>query len=274
MTRTQLERIEIALVLEAIWRRCGYDFRGYSEASVERRVRQFLGNSGCASIAEMIPRLLHDSGFCSRLVRQFSVPVTELFRDAFVYRAVREQVVPLLRTWPHVKVWHAGCASGEEVYSLAIVLKEEGLYERTTIYATDINDELLDQARQGIYDIAKIQKATRGYQQSGGRRSLADYYHAHYDAVAMNPSLRENVVFATHNLASDNVFGEMHLVFCRNVLIYFNRELQDRALGLFTESLAHSGYLCLGTKEDIQFSAVAAAYEEMNRAARIFKKRD
>lgn len=272
MKRTEIERIEIELLLEAIWRRYGYDFRAYAQASIERRLRAFLPGSGCASIAEMIPQLLHNADFFAHLVRQFSIPVTELFRDPLAYRTVREKVLPVLRTWPHIKVWHAGCASGEEVYSLAIVLKEEGLYERATIYATDINAEALEQARHGIYDVSKLQEATRAYQQSGGQHSLSEYYHAHYDAVAMDPALRERIVFSTHNLATDSVFGEMHLVFCRNVLIYFNRTLQNRALGLFTESLVHGGFLCLGTKEDIQFTAVKDAYTEFDHGMRIFKR--
>lgn len=269
----ELERMEIELLLEAVYRRSGYDFRSYATASIERRVRQFLSKSGCATISEMIPKVMHDENFISRLVRQFSIAVTELFRDPFVYRAVREKVMPLLGTWPHIKVWHAGCASGEEVYSLAIVLKEEGLYDRATIYATDFNDEVLERARAGIYDIARLQEATRNYQQAGGKRSFSEYYHAHYDAVAMDGKLRERMVFATHNLATDHVFGEMHLLFCRNVLIYFNRELQDRALGLFTESLVHGGILCLGTKEDIQFTAARDDYEEVDQKARIFRRR-
>lgn len=273
MKPAQIERIELALLLEAIYRRWGYDFRSYAQASIERRVRAFLPSAGCTSIGELIPRVLHDPDLLARLVGQFSIPVTELFRDPEVYLAVREQVVPLLRTWPHIKVWHAGCASGEEVYSLAIVLKETGLYERATIYATDFNAEVLEQARHGIYDIARLQAATRNYQQAGGTHPFADYYHASYNAVAMDPALRERVVFSTHNLVTDGVFGEMHLVFCRNVLIYFNRDLQDRALGLFTDSLVHGGFLCLGTKEDVQFSAVTAAYEVVDRKARIYRKK-
>jgi chemotaxis protein methyltransferase CheR len=273
MKPAQIERIEIDLLMEAIWRRFGYDFRSYAEASIERRIRLFMATSGCSSISEMIPKLLRDPGFFSCLVRQLSVSVTEWFRDPFVYRAVREKVVPLLRTWPHIKIWHAGCASGEEVYSLAIALLEEGLYERATIYATDINTEVLEQARHGIYDIGKLKEATLRHQQSGGCKSFADYYHASYDAAAMNPRLKERIVFATHNLATDNVFGEMHLVFCRNVLIYFKRTLQDRVLGLFTESLVPGGFLCLGTKEDIEFTAARDAFEEVDRNARIFKRR-
>lgn len=269
---TDLETIEFDLLLEAIHRRYGYDFRAYARASIERRIRLFLSAAGCASVGEMIPRVLHEPAFFSRLLPYFSIPVTEMFRDPWVYRAVREQVVPLLRTWPHVKVWHAGCATGEEVYSLAILLKEEGLYERATIYATDFSDGALDQARAGTYDIDKLQEATRNYQQAGGKTSLADYYHAAYGAAAMDPALRERIVFASHNLASDSVFGEMHLVFCRNVMIYFNRALQDRALGLFAESLVHGGFLCLGTKEDLQFSAVKGSFEVVDPKARLYKK--
>jgi len=271
--KTTCEDIEIDLLLEAIYRRYGYDFRSYARASIERRTRQFLTVSGCASIAEMIPKLLRDDQFFSRLVRHFSVAVTEMFRDPHVYRSVREKVVPLLRTWPHFKVWHAGCATGEEVYSLAILLKEEGLYDRATIYATDFNDAVLDTARKGIYAAEKLQEATRSYQQAGGNRSFSEYYHASYDAAAMDAALRERVLFTNHNLATDGVFGEIHLVFCRNVLIYFNRELQNRALNLFTESLVHGGFLCLGTKENLHFTAVCDRYEVVNEKARIYKKK-
>jgi len=268
-----VEAIEIDLLLEAVYRRHGYDFRSYARASIERRVRQFLSGCGCASVSEMIPKVLHDEEFFSRLVRYFSISVTELFRDPFVYRAVREKVVPLLRTWSHFKVWHAGCATGEEVYSLAIVLKEEGIYDRATIYATDFNDEALDRAREGIYETERLREATRNYQQAGGKRSFSEYYHARYEAAAMDAALRERVVFSGHNLASDSVFGEMQLVFCRNVLIYFNRDLQNRALGLFTESLVHGGFLCLGAKEDLRFTDVADQYDVVDEKARIYKKK-
>ncbi len=274
MTNTQdnVEAIEIDLLLEAVYRRYGYDFRSYSRASIERRIRHFLSTSGCGSISDLIPRVLYDDSFFSRLVRYFSIPVTEMFRDPQVFQILREKVIPVLRTWPHVKIWHAGCATGEEVYSLAILLREEGLYDRATIYATDFNDEALDQARAGIYPAERLKDATRNYQKSGGRRSFSEYYHAHYDAAAMEASLKERVVFSSHNLASDSVFGDMHLVFCRNVMIYFNRDLQNRALGLFTESLVHGGFLCLGTKETLKFSAVFRMFEEVDEKARIYKK--
>jgi len=272
MKSSEIERVEIDLLLEAIYRRYGYDFRSYAQASIERRIRQFLPATGCESVSAMIPKVIHDAEFVSRLIRYFSIPVTEMFRDPPVYLALREKVIPLLRTWPHVKIWHVGCASGEEVYSLAILLKEEGLYERATIYATDFNDEALGRAREGIYAMGKLKEATRSYQQAGGKGSFSEYYHARYQAAVMDGSLRERVVFSSHNLASDSVFGEMHLIFCRNVLIYFNRDLQNRALGLFSESLVHGGFLCLGNKEDLRFSEVSDRYEVVDHKARIFKK--
>ncbi|MDO8805131.1 MAG: protein-glutamate O-methyltransferase CheR [Elusimicrobiota bacterium] len=273
MDRPGLEPTEIDLLLEAVFRKYGYDFRSYARASIERRVRQFMASGGFASVSEMALKVLNDRDLFSRLVRYFSVPVTELFRDPQVYRAVREQVIPLLKTWPHFKIWHAGCATGEEVYSLAIILKEEGVYDRATIYATDFNDEALERAREGVYGAAKMKEATHNYQAAGGKASFSEYYHSRYDAAAMNAELRERIVFSTHNLASDSVFGEMHLVFCRNVLIYFNRGLQNRALGLFTESLVSGGFLCLGTKEDLRFSEVNSFYEVVDRKARIYKRK-
>lgn len=271
--KSEYEAIEIDLLLEAVYRRYGYDFRSYARASIERRIRLFLSSSGCLSISAMIPKVIHDRDFCSHLVRYFSVSVTEMFRDPAVYRIIREEVVPLLKSWPHIKIWLAGCATGEEVYSLAILLKEEGLYERATIYATDFSDEALDRAREGIYEPVRLQDATRNYQKAGGKRSFSEYYLARYDAATMDASLKEKLVFFNHNLATDTVFGEMHLIFCRNVLIYFNRALQNRALNLFTDSLVHGGFLCLGTKETLQFTDVSHCYDTVDSKARIYKKR-
>lgn len=268
-----IRNIEIDLLLEAVFRCRGYDFRSYARASVERRINQFMSASGLSTIAEMIPKALHDRDFAGKLIRYFSIPVTEFFRDPSVYRAVREKVVPMLKTWPHVKVWHAGCATGEEVYSLAIVLMEEGLYEKTTIYATDFNEEALNKAKQGLYDIGRLQEGTRNYQQAGGKTSFAAYYHARYDAALMDAALKERIVFSVHNLASDNVFAETHLILCRNVLIYFNKALKSRSLKLFTESLAHGGFLCIGTKEDLQFTDAAGFYDVVDEKARIYKKK-
>ncbi len=266
------EQIEIELLLEALYRAYGYDFRSYARASIERRTRQFLSRKGIKTVSEMIGKVLREKDLSSQLAQYFSIPVTEMFRDPFVFRAVREQVVPLLRTWPHFKVWCAGCATGEEVYSLAILLQEEDIYERATIYATDFNDVSLDSAKEGVYSMEKIREATINYQHAGGRRSFADYYMARYDAVVMDNRLKERITFANHNLATDGVFAETHLIFCRNVLIYFDRDLQNRALRLYTDSLVHGGFLCLGTKENLQFTEVTDLYRTINGKAKIYRK--
>ena len=272
MNTTEIEDIELRLLLQALYLRYGYDFRSYAQASVDRRVRSFLPSCDASRISELIPKVLHDEAVFSRLVQTLSITVTDMFRDPFVYRALREHVAPVLKTWPNVKVWHAGCATGEEVYSTAILLQEEGLYDRTTVYATDFNDDALSKARDGIYELDRMQEFTRSYQEAGGKRSFSDYYHARYEAAAVGAGLKKNVTFVNHNLATDSSFGEMHLIVCRNVLIYFNRELQDRALSLFAESLVHGGFLCIGTHEDLQFSAVADRFEQVDCSARIYKR--
>lgn len=272
MKNTEIENIEIVLLLEAIYKRYGYDFRSYARSSIERRIRNFLSSSGVNSISEMIPRVLHDEEFFSLLARNFSVSVTEMFRDPFVYKSLRKNVIPLLRTWPHFKVWHAGCATGEEMYSMAILLKEESLYNRATIYATDFNEVVVKQAREGIYPIDRLQQATRNYTEAGGTSSFSDYYHARYEAAVIEESLKKRITCSAHNLATDSAFGEMHLIFCRNVLIYFNRELQNRVIRIFTESLVNGGFLCLGTKESLQFTDFAGQYEEVDKKAKIYKK--
>ncbi|TWX73548.1 protein-glutamate O-methyltransferase CheR [Colwellia sp. C1TZA3] len=259
-------------MLEDIYQHYGYDFRGYARASIERRIKLFLADSDYPSVLKVMPKLLNDGEFFAKFVSYLSVSVTEFFRDPEVYRVVREQVVPLLKTWSHIKIWHAGCATGEEVYSLAIVLKEEGLYDRTTIYATDISEDAITKAQQGIYNMATMRDDTLKYQRTGGKTSFSDYYHARYDAVAMSAALKERMVFSTHNLASDSSFGEIHLIFCRNVMIYFNQELKNRALGLFTESLVHGGFLCLGSKEDIRFSNVSHRYQVLADKEKIYRK--
>lgn len=268
-----LERIEIDLLLEAVFRRYGYDFRSYARASMDRRVRLFMTDSGCDRVSALIPLLLHDRDAFSAFARRVSVTVTEMFRDPFVYRALREKVVPWLRTWPHFKIWHAGCATGEEVYSLAILLKEEGIYDRATIYATDFNDDSLDHAREGVYPVGAIKDATANYLEAGGKATFSDYYHSRYDAVAIEASLKERVTFANHNLAVDGTFGEMNLILCRNVMIYFDRDLQDRAMGLFADSLVHGGILCVGTKEDVRFSSLQDHFLAMDSKAKLFQKR-
>jgi chemotaxis protein methyltransferase CheR len=268
-----LEKLEIELVLEVIFQRYGYDFRSYARASMSRRVRRFLLLSDCDHISELIPRLLHDERFFEDLVQSFSITVTEMFRDPSVYRSIRERIVPVLKTWPYLKVWHAGCATGEEVYSLAILLTEEGLYDRCTIFATDFNDAALETARNGIYPMDRAQQATRNHQAAGGRRSFSEYYQARYESMAVAESLKTNITFANHNLVTDDVFGEMHLVLCRNVLIYFDPELKSHALDVFSRSLVPGGFLCLGDKESLGPTEVGTRFIDLDPDARLFKKR-
>lgn len=273
MKKNEIENIEITLLLEAIFERYGHDFRSYARASVERRIKQFLSKSGSNTISEMIPKLLHDESFFERFVQEFSITVTKMFRDPLVYRSIREKVVPFLKTYPFIKIWHAGCATGEEAYSLAILLKEESLYDRTTLFATDFNDAALDKAKQGIYALDNMKEFTLNYQQAGGTRSFSEYYHAHYGSIAINRSLKKNITFANHNLVTDSVFTEMHLILCRNVLIYFNKALQHRVLNLFSDSLVHGGFLCLGTKESLQFFDVQDHFKTVDGKRRIYRKK-
>jgi chemotaxis protein methyltransferase CheR len=269
----EIEDIEIDLLLEAVFRRYGYDYRNYARASARRRIVHLLKKTGQKTVSEMIPRLLYDREFFADILSAFSITVTEMFRDPGFYRALREEVIPYLKTYPFIKVWHAGCATGEEVYSLAIFLKEEGFYDRSTIFATDINDAALARAKEGIYSLENMKQNSLNYQKAGGGASFSDYYQAHYDSIIMNQSLKKHITFANHNLVTDSSFGEMHLVFCRNVLIYFDRTLQNRVLRLFDDSLIHGGFLCLGTKETIQFSDVEAAFEQIDKRQTIYRKK-
>jgi chemotaxis protein methyltransferase CheR len=272
MDERAVERIEVDLLLEALYRRYGYDFRQYARASIRRRVRHFAGRNGSQNVGELIPRVLHDEAFAEAAIHDFSITVTEMFRDPDFYRAVREKVVPYLRTYPFCRAWVAGCATGEEVYSLAILLSEEGLYRRATIFGTDFNDVALQTAQAGIYALKDMQQYTANYQNAGGRSSFADYYHAQYRSAIMDQALKANVTFANHNLVTDGVFSEVHLVFCRNVLIYFDRTLQNRVLGLMADSLCHGGFLCLGTKETLDFSDVREQFRVVDAGARIYQK--
>lgn len=267
------DEIELRLLIEAIYLRYNYDFRDYSKASLKRRVRQAQTQLDCPTISALQERILYEPKAFMQLLQYLTIPVSEMFRDPSYFLALREQVVPLLHTYPSLKVWVAGCSTGEEVYSLAILLREEGLLERTMIYATDINPHSLEKAEQGIFALDNLRTYTQNYQLSGGKRAFSDYYSAAYDRVLFDKSLRTNVTFADHSLATDSVFAETHLVSCRNVLIYFNRDLQDRALGLFHDSLCHRGFLGLGSKESLDFSAYAQQFEGVARADRIFRKR-
>jgi chemotaxis protein methyltransferase CheR len=228
--------------------------------------------SGISSIPGIQEKIVQDRAFAWLLFQDLSITVTEMFRDPDFYTAVREKIVPLLRTYPFIKLWHAGCSTGEEAYSMAILLKEEGIYDRTTIYATDFNQLALDRAREGIFSAEMIRSYTANYQRAGGKNAFSDYYTANYDGVIMNSALKKNIVWANHNLVTDSVFSEVHLVLCRNVLIYFNKDLQNKVHQLFYESLINGGILCLGAKESLRFSDYADSYRELDKKQRIFKK--
>ena len=263
---------ELRDLMEAIYRQYSYDFRDYAGASQKRRVIQALAHFDYPTIAALQAGVLHDPALFARLLQYLTIPVSDMFRDPTFFLALRQQVVPRLETYPSVKIWIAGCSTGEEVYSLAILLREEGLLERSQIYATDINPGSLDKARQGIFSRGSLKGHTANYQKAGGKRAFSDYYCAAYDAAIFDKSLRENITFADHSLATDSVFSETQLVLCRNVLIYFNKKLQDRALGLFHESLSHRGLLGLGRKESIDFSDYATHFEPVSKTERIFRK--
>jgi chemotaxis protein methyltransferase CheR len=265
--------IEIRLLVQAIFLRYGHDFRDYALASLKRRVLQAQQRMGSPSVSALQERVLHDADEFAQLLQYLTVPVSEMFRDPAYFLALRRNVVPVLRTYPSLKVWVAGCSTGEEAYSLAIVLLEEGLLDRTIQYATDINHASLDKARRGIFPLDAMQAFTRNYQNAGGQRSFSDYYTAAYGGALFDRRLRDSITFADHSLATDAVFSETQLVSCRNVLIYFNRKLQDRALGLFHESLTRRGFLGLGSKETLDFSAYADRFEPVSRADRIYRKR-
>lgn len=271
--QVQVEDIEIRLLLEAIYQLYGYDFRSYSPASMRRRIMHRLTMSGFSTVLEMTDRVLRDRQFFVTLLNDLTVNVTEMFRDPEFYKAFREEVVPVLKTFPFIKIWHAGCSTGEEIYSMAILLEEEGLYERAMLYATDIDKNVLAAAKKGIYPIHAFKQYTDNYRRAGGRQSLSDYATARYDSVIMEQRLKRNIVFADHDLATDQVFGEMHVILCRNVLIYFDRPLQQRVFKLFGESLDMGGFLCLGTKESLRFSGNEESFDVVNRPLRIFRKR-
>ncbi len=264
--------IELRLLLEAIYLRYHYDFRGYANASLKRRIAQARERFGCRSLSELQQRVLREPALFHDLLSYLTIQVSEMFRDPGFYRALREKVAPLLRTYPSLKLWVAGCGTGEEVYSLAILLREEGLLERTLVYATDINPQALHKAEAGVYDLERMAGFSASYRAAGGRSSLADYYTAGYGAAVLDKTLRRGIVFSDHSLATDNVFAEVQLVTCRNVLIYFDQQLQDHALGLFTDSLCRKGFLGLGAKETIGFSALAASFRELAREERIYQK--
>jgi chemotaxis protein methyltransferase CheR len=267
-----LESIEISLLTEGVFRHYGFDFRDYSYPSLRRRILKRMYGERASTISALQEKVLHDPACMDRLMMDLSINVTSMFRDPSFYLAFRNQIVPILRTYPFIRIWHAGCSSGEEVYSMAILLCEEGLYERTRIYATDINEPVLEKAKSGIFPIATMQENTTNYLQAGGKATFSDYYTARYDHAIFRPDLKQNVVFAQHNLVTDASFNVFNVVICRNVLIYFNTNLQERVHKLFWHSLESFGILALGKKETINYTSVEECYEVLNDDERIYRR--
>lgn len=267
-----IEDIEIQLLLDAVYRHYHYDFRHYARASIKRRLIQARNHWGYDSISEIQSAVLHDETMLPRLLNYLTVQVSEMFRDPSYFRALREKVVAHLRTYPSLKVWVAGCSHGEELYSLAILFAEEGLADRTIFYATDINPVALRAAQAGVFPLDRIRLFTENHRLSGGRSSLSDYYVADYDRAVFDKSLRDRTVFSDHSLVTDAAFGEMHLISCRNVLIYFDRALQDRVVGLFSESLVRGGFLGIGSKESLRFSSHAHMFSEFVNEERLYRR--
>jgi chemotaxis protein methyltransferase CheR len=268
----ELERIEIQLLLEGIYRHYGFDFRAYAYASLRRRIWKRIDSDGLKTISALQDRVLHDPSMMERLLLDLSINVTAMFRDPGFYVAFRRDVVPALRTYPFIRIWHAGCSTGEEAYSMAILLEEEDLYDRTRIYATDINEVVIRKAKEGIFPLDRMQEYTQNYIRAGGTRSFSEYYTAMYDGALFTPRLMRNIVFSQHNLVTDRSFAECNVILCRNVLIYFDRTLQQRVHKLFHESLPIYGYLGLGSKESLRFTGFEDNYEPVDRREKIYRK--
>lgn len=268
------EDIEIRLLLDALYLRYHYDFRNYASASLKRRLNQAREQLGFTTFSALQEHVLHDPSMLPRLLGYLTVQVSDMFRDPSYFRAIREKVVPHLRTYPSLKVWISGCSEGEELYSFVILFREEGLEQRTLFYATDINEDALSKAEAGVFSLDRIQLFTENHRNSGGRSSLSDYYNAAYGRASFDKSLREQVVFSDHSLVTDAVFAEMHLISCRNVMIYFDRVLQDHAIGLFKDALAPRGFLGLGAKESLRFSRHASFFTDFVREEKIYLRRN
>ncbi|MEA2173652.1 MAG: chemotaxis protein methyltransferase CheR [Blastocatellia bacterium] len=268
----QLEDIEIELLLEGMYRHYGFDFRNYAPASIKRRIHESMRSEGVLSVSGFQEKVLHDPACLERLLYRLSVNVTSMFRDPTFFQTFRAKVVPLLRTYPFVRIWHAGCSTGEEVYSMAILLQEEDLYQRCRIYATDMSKEVLRKAREGIFPLASMQEYTANYMKAGGQRFFSDYYTAHYDSVIFSSSLKTNLIFSEHNLVTDGSFNEFHVILCRNVMIYFNKTLQERVHNLIYESLSVLGVFGLGNKESLRFTPRESFYEELDHRDRLYRK--
>lgn len=272
--RLEISDAEIRQLLDAVYQRYHYDFRQYAAASLKRRLLQAMTHFHCSTLDQLQQRVASDANAFPRLLEYLTVQVSDLFRDPEFFLSLRQNVVPLLATYPSLKLWVAGCSTGEEAYSFAIMLAEEGLLERTRIYATDINDESLRKAQNGVYSLDRMRQFTLNHRAAGGQGSLSEFYHASHERAVMEPKLKQHITFADHSLATDSIFSEVQLVSCRNVLIYFDKELQDRALGLFNDALCRRGFLCLGTKESVRFSAQAQRFAEVSPEQKIYRRVD
>ncbi|CAN5552583.1 protein-glutamate O-methyltransferase CheR [soil metagenome] len=270
--KDEIESIEIDLLLDGIYRRYGYDFRKYAAASIRRRIWKFAEQEKLATISAVQEAVLHEATIMDRFVLSLTVNVTTMFRDPAFFQALRTEVIPILKTYPMIRIWDAGCATGEEAYSMAIVLKEEGIYDRCRIYATDMNEDVLRKAKSGIFPLAHMKEFTDNYMQSGGKNSFSQYYTAKYDYAIINQELRQNIIFAQHNLVTDKSFNEFNLVLIRNVLIYFNEELRGKVLDLLHESMASFGILALGKRESLSSSKLESAYEVLDSAMKLYKR--
>ena len=268
----ELENLEVELLLEAVFRHYGYDFREYAGASLKRRIWNVLRAEEVETVSALQDRILHDPAFFERFLLALSVNVTSMFRDPGFFQAFRHRVVPLLRTYPFLRIWHAGCSSGEEVYSMAILLEEEGLYDRCRIYATDMNESVLQKAREGIFPLDQVGEYSDNYLEAGGTKSLSDYYTAGYGSALFRASLRDNVVFSQHNLALDSSFNEFHVILCRNVMIYFQKSLQHRVHRLLYESLVPFGLLGLGAKESLHFTPHERDFEQLEAGWKLYRR--
>ena len=270
--KLDLETLEVQLLTEGMYRHYGFDFRDYSTPSLRRRIWKRVYAEGLTTISGLQEKVLHESACMERMLLDLSINTTAMFRDPTFYLSFRRKVVPLLRTYPFVRIWHAGCSTGEEVYSLAILLTEEGLYDRCRIYATDINETVLQRAKDGIFPLTTMQENTSNYNTAGGTGTFSQYYTARYDYAIFRPALRENVVFAQHNLVTDASFNVFNVILCRNVLIYFNNPLQDRVQKLFLDSMDTFGILGLGKKETVRYTTVSNNYEEIDGEERIYRR--
>jgi chemotaxis protein methyltransferase CheR len=270
--RLETESLELQLLLEGVYRQYGFDFREYAPASLKRRVWRRVMAEKAGSITGLLDLVLHDADVMERLLLDLSINVTAMFRDPTFYSSFRTKVVPALRTYPFTRIWVAGCSTGEEVYSLAILLHEEGLYDRTRIYATDINETVLERAREGVFPLEKMKEYTENYIRAGGKQSFSEYYLAKYEGALFDRTLSANVVWAPHNLVQDRSFNTFNVILCRNVMIYFDRALQTRVHQLFYDSLERLGILALGHKESIRFTGIEDAYEELDPLEKLYRK--